>query len=792
MDIKKREETYKELDNLLVEIQKSNKQQRDVLNTLFLEKFENLYKEFDIWQEEEIKKIDKKVEEGLEMENKIEKFLEWEQMSRDTIDVKRIYVDIAGDLVTGILLSQIIYYFLPNRNGESKLRIIYEGKEWLAKRREDWWEECRITPKQFDRSIKILEEKGIVETKIMKFKGNPTKHIHLNIETLLNEIEKMFNKNSQNILNSETDLVDTDETEEEQENSFLPKGKKLEESKVLEDSNLEFEETIPATIDNTGFSPKVKNEIPQKGKNVFALWGRTITKNYTAESENNNLQEITAGVTLSRESKPSRESIYLCSKKVNNKLAKLIKINNFKLFLIYNFLENNITIKPCKYKILRYRDDNVYSKIKNNKNLSLETYTNSKDLRSISKLHPNRDIVTCSSNKNISSGRDNISHVRELTDRKDPNINIDWDSNNKKLTHVQDNIFHVKDYSNRKDTEPVKDSYRESNIYALTRINAEINNLNLGTSEKVSECSSLQKTRNDITTAQQAEKEPDSWEKVKSDEEIRYSYGDWDDYSIEKFDDGIIHTSPRAPHEIFVDPAAACSDNKAGSSEKTVSAQSKINCPAVRVQQILETAEEQSSKAQERNLMLNQQRKNLQEVLNAGTAEEVSTGFEITKLKIPGETIKLSNKVFLPNPDENILAPEVSAERVFCGDDSKDERTASSSIKNTAGSRNKNTEPAARTGFEVINWQVSKSVKAVIGTVVHGSKIRHLTSLPDRWSEVLQGILNTTPDAVRSGKSTVSHFAVVKHRVSGMKIAGAEAAKHKTVDKHVFPRDGPL
>jgi len=755
MDINEREKVYKELDDLLIEIEKSDGQQRDVLNTLFLEKFENLYKEFDVWIEEENKKIDRRIEEGLEKminkktnpevlkKDRIKKFLEWEQISRDTIDVKRIYIDVAGDLITGVLLSQIVYYFLPNKNGESKLRIIYEGKEWLAKRREDWWEECRITPKQFDRSIKILEEKGIVETKIMKFKGNPTKHIHLNIETLLNEIEKMFNKNSQNILNNETDIVDTDETEEEQENSFLPKGKKPEESKVLEDSSLEFEETIPATIDNTGFSPKVKNEIPQKGKNVFALWGRTITKNYTAESENNNLQEITAGVTLYRESTSPIESIYLCSKKVNNKSVKLIKINTYRLFLIYDFLENNITIKPCKYRILRYKDNNVYSIIKNNKN------TNSEDLYSVSESNTDtkKDIVTCSSNKNISSGRDNISHVRELIDRKDHNTNIDWDSNNKKLTYVQDNISHVRKLTDRRNTKPVRDSYKKSNIYALTRINAGINNLNLGTSKKVYECSSLQRTRNDMTTAQQAEEKPDSWEKVKSDEEIRYSYGEWNDYSIEEFDDGIIYTSPRAPHEIFVDPAAACSDNKADGSEKTVSAQSKINCPAVTAQQILDAGEEQSSKAQGKNLMLKQQRKNLQEVLNAGTAEEVSTVFEITKLKIPDETMKPSNKVFLLNPDENILAPEVSAVRALCGDDSRDERTASS--------RNKNTEPAARTGFEVINWQVSKSVKAGIGTAAkHKSEVQQLICLLSRQQNLLM----------------------------------YEAA----VDKHVFPRDGPL
>ena len=34
-----------------------------------------------------------------------EHFLEWEQSTHDTIDVKRIYLKIAGDITTGILCS---------------------------------------------------------------------------------------------------------------------------------------------------------------------------------------------------------------------------------------------------------------------------------------------------------------------------------------------------------------------------------------------------------------------------------------------------------------------------------------------------------------------------------------------------------------------------------------------------------------------------------------------------------------------------------------------------------------
>lgn len=109
-------------------------------------------------------------------------FMAWEKASRDTIDVKRCYVDMVGDLSTGVLLSQIIYWFLLSSEGKSKLSVNREGRDWLAKGRRAWWNECRVSEKQFDRSIKILRDKGLVETRLWQFgkRGTPTIHICLN------------------------------------------------------------------------------------------------------------------------------------------------------------------------------------------------------------------------------------------------------------------------------------------------------------------------------------------------------------------------------------------------------------------------------------------------------------------------------------------------------------------------------------------------------------------------------------------------------------------------------------
>ncbi len=118
-----------------------------------------------------------------------EQFIAWELASHDALDVKRCYVDIAGDLVAGILLSQIIYWHLPNKKGKSKLRVQRKGNYWIAKKREAWWDECRITAKQFDRASALLKNKALIEMQVFKFNGAPMKHIRLNWDNLLNLLD---------------------------------------------------------------------------------------------------------------------------------------------------------------------------------------------------------------------------------------------------------------------------------------------------------------------------------------------------------------------------------------------------------------------------------------------------------------------------------------------------------------------------------------------------------------------------------------------------------------------------
>lgn len=126
-------------------------------------------------------------------------FLRWEEEDKKTVKVKCMYIDIAdGNIIAGLLLSQIIYWHLPNKRGGTKLRVKKEGKLWLAKGRNDWWDECRINPRQFDKAISLLCDKGIIEKKVFQFKGTPVIHLHLKEEILMGFIENSIRESFRN------------------------------------------------------------------------------------------------------------------------------------------------------------------------------------------------------------------------------------------------------------------------------------------------------------------------------------------------------------------------------------------------------------------------------------------------------------------------------------------------------------------------------------------------------------------------------------------------------------------
>lgn len=122
--------------------------------------------------------------------------LQLSAVENDFIHTPKIYIDIAGDLVAGIILSRIVYWFSPSKNGNPRAQVEFGGNLWLVKTNEEWWEECRISLKQIKLAKNKLKRLGLIIIETHLFQNKTASHIRLNsekLEELYNrEIQKMF------------------------------------------------------------------------------------------------------------------------------------------------------------------------------------------------------------------------------------------------------------------------------------------------------------------------------------------------------------------------------------------------------------------------------------------------------------------------------------------------------------------------------------------------------------------------------------------------------------------------
>lgn len=185
------------------------------------------------------------------------------------------YVDIAGDLIAGALLGQILYWFGTGKDGRSRARIVKEGFYWIAKTRADWWDEIRITPKQYDRASKILREKGFIEVKTFKFYGNPTTHIRIKPEAINAAL---------------------DEWKAEQVKPLLPDGEQPENNgfNPLGDFNVTESVSLNSPDGGEQVYPSENNNITESGVSLT----ENITET-TLENIRENTHTLTAGPSAS-------------------------------------------------------------------------------------------------------------------------------------------------------------------------------------------------------------------------------------------------------------------------------------------------------------------------------------------------------------------------------------------------------------------------------------------------------------------------------------------------------------
>lgn len=276
-------------------------------------------------------------------------FLKMEEQERDVIVTKKAYVDLTGDLVAGILLSQILYWNKPTKKGEdTKLRVKKKDKEtgethlWLAKGRNDWYDEIRISPKQFDRASKILVDQKLIEKKTFKFNGDPTVHIRVIWENFLPKYMEV------------TGLFNEYENEEEPEEQPEDEGKPLEPHGFSPKGKNEITQRVKTELpkgEERNY-PKVNNDIDQRGisltESTSEITSEIIYKDYIHKSSSSSLSETTEN---SKKEKNKRND--------DDEIINIIE-NNYEYEKLMRYMETNnlFATKKEMIDVIRYLVDN--------------------------------------------------------------------------------------------------------------------------------------------------------------------------------------------------------------------------------------------------------------------------------------------------------------------------------------------------------------------------------------------------------------------------------------------------
>lgn len=201
------------------------------------------------------------------------------------------YIDIAGGLVEGTLLSQIMYWFSTGRDGKLRAKIIKNGEVWIVKSRTEWWDEIRISPKQYDRAIKKLAELDLVVLGKWKFNGMPAIHIRPNYEGLGKAVIAWKKQQIQMLENAKNDDVET--TKQKNANAGLVEMgvTKRDTSNHTPKGNIGVDQrgTLLTETTNRDYTKNTKNPIYAQTDACASVGGKQIS---SSEKKSEKKQEI--------------------------------------------------------------------------------------------------------------------------------------------------------------------------------------------------------------------------------------------------------------------------------------------------------------------------------------------------------------------------------------------------------------------------------------------------------------------------------------------------------------------
>lgn len=208
----------------------------------------------------------------------------------NVLTVPRVYIDYMGSLDGGLFLSQLIYW--SDRGNDSG--------GWFYKTYAEWEDELTLTRYQVGKQVKILKEKGLLQTRVKKANGNPTVHYLFSFSVFQISLCKFLAERKLKNLQNESEVSRTSLTETISETTTETPSADAENGAISKNSILpedvsgkhkgklqagEVDETIAQFVSVTGFT------IPT-AKHQLKLWQTGIKEHLAEEQFSGQLPEL--------------------------------------------------------------------------------------------------------------------------------------------------------------------------------------------------------------------------------------------------------------------------------------------------------------------------------------------------------------------------------------------------------------------------------------------------------------------------------------------------------------------
>ncbi len=104
-----------------------------------------------------------------------------DRASEGRISYRKDFVDLTGDVISAIVLTDLIYLHQPNKRNKRRFNAYSKGDiGWIARTLDQWSEKTRLTKRQIQYSIDKMVKQDIVIRENHRYMGLRTMHLRIN------------------------------------------------------------------------------------------------------------------------------------------------------------------------------------------------------------------------------------------------------------------------------------------------------------------------------------------------------------------------------------------------------------------------------------------------------------------------------------------------------------------------------------------------------------------------------------------------------------------------------------